>query len=247
MELNRMKGEVSEELRLSFEGWTMTTRLRQHASADCFYRPDGRRTRILAALPREFTYAELKRVIKSHGGSKMDERIMATHLNHQTILAVGQRRIPDKRLRFGPPPAVTPPKRRRTAAPEPVDDDDRTEDYAGPPVDVSEQELDAAKAKAAALNAAAAQAVAAAAQAVADLAQADAELATKKRQRRETIDRQIERLQAARDALESDVYVQPQAPPPPPVVQPPPPPPLQQPPAPPPLAPPPAPSPYYVL
>ena len=84
MELNRMKGEVSEELRRSFEGWTMTTRLRQHASADCFYRPDGRRTRILAALPREFTYADLKRVIKSHGGSKVDERIMATHLNHQT-------------------------------------------------------------------------------------------------------------------------------------------------------------------
>ena len=231
MELNRMKGEVSEELRRSFEGWTMTTRLRQHASADCFYRPDGRRTRILAALPQEFTYADLKRVIKSHGGSKVDERIMATHLNHQTVLAVGQRRVPDKRLRFGPPFAVTPPKRRRTDAPEPVDDDD-----AGPPVDVSEQELDAARAKAAALNAAAAQAVAAAAQAVADLAQADAELATKKRQRRETIDRQIERLQAARDALESDVYVQP-----------PPPPPLQQPPAPPPLAPPPAPSPYYVL
>ena len=221
MELNRMKGEVSEELRRSFEGWTMTTRLRQHASADCFYRPDGRRTRILAALPREFTYAELKRVIKSHGGSKVDERIMATHLNHQTVLAVGQRRVPDRRLRFGPPPAVTPPKRRRTDA--------RTEDYAGPPVDVSEQELDAAKAKATALNAAAAQAVA-------DLAQADADLATKKRQRRETIDRQIERLQAARDALESDVYVQP-----------PPPPPLQQPPAPPPLAPPPAPGPYYVL
>ena len=235
MELNRMKGEVSEELRRSFEGWTMTTRLRQHASADCFYRPDGRRTRILAALPREFTYAELKRVIKSHGGSKVDERIMATHLNHQTVLAVGQRRVPDKRLRFGPPPAVTPPKRRRTEAP-PDDDDDRTEDYAGPPVDVSEQELDAARAKAAALNAAAAQAVAAAAQAVADLAQADADLATKKRQRRETIDREIERLKAARDALESDVYVQP-----------PPPPPLQQPPAPPPLAPPPAPSPYYVL
>ena len=234
-----MKGEVSEELRRSFEGWTMTTRLRQHASADCFYRPDGRRTRILAALPREFTYAELKRVIKSHGGSKVDERIMATHLNHQTVLAVGQGRVPDRRLRFGPPPAVTPSsKRRRTAAPE-------TEDYAGPPVDVSEQELDAARAKAAALNAAAAQAVAAAAQAVADLAQADADLATKKRQRRETIDRQIERLKAARDALESDVYVQPQ--PPPPVVQPPPPPPLQQPPAPPPLAPPPAPGPYYVL
>ena len=234
MALNRMKGEVSEELRLSFEGWTMTTRLRQHASADCFYGPDGRRTRILAALPQEFTYAELKRVIKLHGGSKMDERIMATHLNHQTILAVGQRRIPDRRLRFGPPPAVTPPKRRRTDAPpppppEPVDDDDRTEDYAGPPVDVSEQELDAAKAKAAALNAAAAVANAAA-------ALANAELATKKRQRRETIDRQIERLQAARDALESDVYVQPQPPPP-----------LQQPPAPPPLAPPPAPSPYYVL
>ena len=101
---------------------------------------------------------------------------------------------------------------------------------------MDEQELDAARAKAAALNAAAAQAVAAAAQAVADLAQADADLATKKRQRRETIDRQIERLKAARDALESDVYVQP-----------PPPPPLQQPPAPPPLAPPPAPASYYVL
>ena len=224
-----MKGEVSEELRRSFEGWTMTTRLRQHASADCFYRPDGRRTRVLAALPREFTYAELKRVIRSHGGIKVDERIMATHLNHQTVLAVGQRRVPDRRLRFGPPFHVTPPKRRRTDAPE-------TEDYAGPPVDVSEQELDAAKAKATALNAAAAQAVAAAAQAVADLAQADAELATKKRKRRETIDREIERLKAARDALESDVYVQP-----------PPPPPLQQPPAPPPLASPPAPGPYYVL
>ena len=182
MELNRMKGEVSEELRRSFEGWTMTTRLRQHASADCFYRPDGRRTRILAALPREFTYADLKRVIKSHGGSKVDERIMATHLNHQTVLAVGQRRVPDRRLRFGPPPAVTPPKRRRTDA--------RTEDYAGPPVDVTEQELDAAKAKAAALRAAAAL--------------ADAELATMKRQRRETIDREIGRLQAARDALEYD-------------------------------------------
>ena len=84
------------------------------------------------------------------------------------LLAVGQRRIPDKRLRFGPPPAVTPPKRRRTAAPEPVDDDDRTEDYAGPPVDVSEQELDAAKAKAAALHAAAALADAAPAPAVAE-------------------------------------------------------------------------------
>ena len=33
---------------------------------------------------------------------------------------------------------------------------------------------------------------------------ADAELTTKKRQRRETIEREIERLQAARDALESD-------------------------------------------
>ena len=100
----------------------------------------------------------------------MDERIMATHLNHQTILAVGQRRVPDKRLRFGPPPKVTPSKRRRTEA-QPDDDDDRTEDYAGPPVDVTEQELDAAKAKAAALRAAAAL--------------ADAELATMKRQRRD--------------------------------------------------------------
>ena len=49
---------------------------------------------------------------------------------------------------------------------------------------------DAAKAKAAALRAAAAL--------------ADAELATMKRQRRETIEREIERLQAARDALDSD-------------------------------------------
>ena len=222
MALNRMKGEVSEELRLSFEGWTMTTRLRQHASADCFYRPGGRRTRILAALPQEFTYAELRRVVSLHGGSRQDMRIMATHVNHQTILAVGQRRIPDKRLRSCGAPVVTPPKRRRTDAPEPDADDDRTEDYAGPPVDVSEQELDAAQAEAAALNAAAAL--------------ANAKLATKKRQRRETIDREIERLKAARDALESDVYVQP-----------PPPPPLQQPPAPPPLAPPPAPASYYIL
>ena len=52
-------------------------------------------------------------------------------------------------------------------------------------MDVTEQELDAAKAKAAALAAAAA---------------ARAELATMKRQRRETIEREIERLQAARDA-----------------------------------------------
>ena len=118
-----------------------------------------------------------------------DVTVMATHLNHQTIIAVGQHRIPDKRLRNSPPPRVTPSKRRRTE-PEPVDDDDRTEDYAGPPVDVSEQELDAAKAEAAALRAAAAL--------------ADADLATKKRQRRETIEREIERLQAARDALESD-------------------------------------------
>ena len=57
-------------------------------------------------------------------------------------------------------------------------------------MDVSEQELDAARAKAAALRAAAAL--------------ADADLATKKRQRRETIEREIGRLQAARDALDSD-------------------------------------------
>ncbi len=195
MALDRVAGEVSEELRLSFDCWTDTTRLRQHASADCEYRPGSRRTRILAALPQEFTYAELKRVVSLHGGNKRDIEIMATHLNHQTILARRQPRIHDKRLRNGPPPAVTPPKRRRTDAPpppppEPVDDDDRTEDYAGPPVDVSAEELDAAKAKAAALHAAAAL--------------ADADLATKKRQRRETIEREIERLQAARDALDSD-------------------------------------------
>ena len=67
---------------------------------------------------------------------------MATHLNHQTILAVGQRRIHDKRLRNGPPPVVTPPKRRRTDAPPPPeaiddDDDDRTADH------VSAQEVEA--------------------------------------------------------------------------------------------------------
>ena len=230
MALDRVAGEVSEELRISFEGWTDATLLRQYPSTDCVYRPTSMRAKILRELPQdsEFTYAQLMETVAKLGGGLRDVTVMATHLNHQTILAVGQRRVPDRRLRFGPPPAVTPPKRRRTDAP--PDD--------GPPVDASEQELDAARAKAAALNAAAAQAVAAAAQAVADLAQADADLATKKRQRRETIDRQIERLKAARDALESDVYVQPQPPPPPP---------LQQPPAPPPLAPPPAPGPYYVL
>jgi len=132
------------------------------------------RAKIKRALPieRVFTYAELMETVAKVGGSMRDVQIMATHLNHQTIVAVGQRRIPDKRLRNSPPPAVTPPKRRRTEAPlEPDDDDDRTEDYAGPPVDVSEQELDAAKAKAAALRAAAAL--------------ADADLATKKRQRRD--------------------------------------------------------------
>ena len=244
MALDRVAGEVSEELRASFESWDEHTLLRQHPSTDCVYRPTSVRARILRELPQSsgpvanaFTYAQLMETVARLGGSIRDVKIMATHLNHQTILAIWQSQIPDKRLRNGPPPRVTPSsKRRRTEAPPELDDDDRTEDYAGPPVDVSEQELDAARAKAAALNAAAAQAVAAAAQAVADLAQADAELATKKRKRRETIDREIERLKAARDALESDVYVQPQPPPP-----------LQQPPAPPPLAPPPAPSPYYVL
>ena len=33
-----------------------------------------------------------------------DVAIMATHLNHQTILAIWQNQIPDKRLRNGPPP-----------------------------------------------------------------------------------------------------------------------------------------------
>ena len=193
MALDRVAGEVSEELRASFESWDANTLLRQHPSTDCVYRPTSMRAKILRELPQdsEFTYAQLMETVARLGGSLRDVTVMATHLNHQTILAVGQRRIPDKRLRSGPPPAVTPPKRRRTEAPpEPVDDDDRTEDYAGPPVDVSVEELDAAKAKAAALHAAAAL--------------ADAELATKKRQRRETIDRQIERLQAERDALESD-------------------------------------------
>ena len=202
MALDRVAGEVSEELRLSFESWTDETWLWQYPSTDCVYRPTSMRAKILRELPQDssFTYAQLMEIVARLGGSLRDVTVMATHLNHQTILAVGQRRIHDKRLRNGPgpPPRVTPPKRRRTdAPPEPVDDDDRTEDYAGPPVDVSEQELDAARAKAAALNAAAAQAVA-------DLAQADADLATKKRQRRETIDREIERLKAARDALESD-------------------------------------------
>ena len=196
MALDRVAGEVSEELRASFESWTDATLLRQYPSTDCVYRPTSMRAKILRELPKSgngvinaFTYAELMATVTKLGGSLRDVAIMATHLNHQTILAIWQNQIPDKRLRFGPPPKVTPSKRRRTEAP-PDDDDDRTEDYAGPPVDVSEQELDAAKAKAAALRAAAAL--------------ADAELATMKRQRRETIEREIERLQAARDALESD-------------------------------------------
>ena len=193
MALDRVAGEVSEELRLSFESWTDETWLWQYPSTDCVYRPTSMRAKILRALPieRVFTYAELMGKVTKLGGSIRDVKIMATHLNHQTILAIWQSQIPDKRLRNGPPPRVTPSsKRRRTEAPPEPDDDDRTEDYVGPPVDVSEQELDAAKAKAAALRAAAAL--------------ADADLATKKRQRRETIEREIERLQAARDALESD-------------------------------------------
>ncbi len=192
MALDRVAGEVSEELRASFESWTDATRLLQFPSTDCVYRPTSMRAKILRALPIEstFTYARLMETVAKLGGTMRDVTVMATHLNHQTIIAVGQHRIPDKRLRNSPPPRVTPSKRRRTEAPEPDDDDDRTEDYAGPPVDVSEQELDAAKAKAAALHAAAAL--------------ADADLATKKRQRRETIEREIERLKAARDALESD-------------------------------------------
>ena len=172
--MDRVAGEVSEELRASFEGWDHNTLLRQHPSTDCVYRPTSMRARILRELPstepggNAFTYAQLMETVAKLGGSVRDVQIMATHLNHQTIVAVGQHRIPDKRLRNSPPPRVTPSKRRRTE-PEPVDDD-RTEDYAGPPVDVSEQELDAAKAKAAALRAAAAL--------------ADAELATMKRQRR---------------------------------------------------------------
>ena len=196
MALHRVAGEVSEELRASFESWDAQTLLRQYPSTDCVYRPTSMRAKILRELPKSgngvinaFTYAELMATVTKLGGSLRDVAIMATHLNHQTILAIWQNQIPDKRLRFGPPPKVTPSKRRRTEAP-PDDDDDRTEDYAGPPVDVSEQELDAAKAKAAALRAAAAL--------------ADAELATMKRQRRETIEREIERLQAARDALDSD-------------------------------------------
>jgi len=172
MALDRVAGEVSEELRLSFESWTDATRLLQFPSTDCVYRPPSMRAKILRALPIEstFTYARLMETVAKLGGTMRDVTVMATHLNHQTIVAVGQHRIPDKRLRNSPPPRVTPSKRRRTE-PEPVDDDDRTEDYAGPPVDVSEQELDAAKAKAAALRAAAAL--------------ADADLATKKRQRRD--------------------------------------------------------------
>ena len=191
MALDRVAGEVSDELGASFYRWTETTLLRQHPSTDCVYRPTSMRARILRELPQDsdFTYAQLLETVDKLGGTMRDVAIMATHLNHQTIIAVGQRRIPDMRLRNSPPPAVTPRKRRRTE-PEPDDDDDRTEDYAGPPVDVSEQELDAARAKVAALHAA--------------TALADAELTTKKRQRRETIEREIERLQAARDALESD-------------------------------------------
>ena len=177
MALDRVAGEVSEELRASFESWDAQTLLRQYPSTDCVYRPTSMRAKILRELPKSgngvinaFTYAELMATVTKLGGSLRDVAIMATHLNHQTILAIWQNQIPDKRLRFGPPPKVTPSKRRRTEAP-PDDDDDRTEDYAGPPVDVTEQELDAAKAKAAALRAAAAL--------------ADAELATMKRQRRD--------------------------------------------------------------
>ena len=171
--MDRVAGEVSEELRASFESWDEHTLLRQYPSTDCVYRPTSMRAKILRELPKSgngvinaFTYAELMATVTKLGGSLRDVAIMATHLNHQTILAIWQNQIPDKRLRFGPPPKVTPSKRRRTEAP-PDDDDDRTEDYAGPPVDVTEQELDAAKAKAAALRAAAAL--------------ADAELATMKR------------------------------------------------------------------
>ena len=179
MALDRVAGEVSEELRASFESWDEHTLLRQHPSTDCVYRPTSVRARILRELPQSsgpvanaFTYAQLMETVARLGGSIRDVKIMATHLNHQTILAIWQSQIPDKRLRNGPPPRVTPSsKRRRTEAPPEPDDDDRTEDYAGPPVDVSEQELDAAKAKAAALRAAAAL--------------ADADLATKKRQRRD--------------------------------------------------------------
>ena len=161
MALDRVAGEVSEELRASFESWTETTLLRQHPSTDCVYRPTSMRAKILRELPRrvsdgaalEFTYAQLMETVAKLGGSMRDVTIMATHLNHQTILAVGQPRIHDKRLRNGPPPVVTPPKRRRTEAP-PDDDDDRTEDYAGPPVDVTEQESRRRKAKAAAAEAA---------------------------------------------------------------------------------------------
>ena len=154
--MDRVAGEVSEELRASFESWDAQTLLRQYPSTDCVYRPTSMRGRILRELPQSsgpganvFTYAELMETVTKLGGSIRDVQIMATHLNHQTILAIWQRRIPDKRLRNSPPPAVTPSKRRRTEAPpEPVDDDDdRTEYYAGPPVDVSEQELDAAKAR----------------------------------------------------------------------------------------------------
>ena len=197
MALDRVAGEVSEELRLSFESWTDETWLWQYPSTDCVYRPTSMRAKILRELPRrgsdgaasEFTYAQLMETVAKLGGSMRDVTIMATHLNHQTILAVGQPRIHDKRLRNGPPPVVTPPKRRRTDAPPPPeaiddDDDDRTADH------VSAQEVEAAELEVLAAEAA--------------LAAARANRASKKRGRRETIEREIERLQAARDALESD-------------------------------------------
>ena len=200
MALDRVAGEVSEELKASFESWTDETLLRQHPSTDCVYRPTSMRAKILRELPRsgvdgttrEFTYAQLMETVTRLGGSMRDVTIMATHLNHQTILAVGQPRIHDKRLRNGPPPVVTPPKRRRTDAPPPPlpeavdddDDDDRTADH------VSAQEVEAAELEVLAAEAA--------------LAAARANRASKKRGRRETIEREIERLQAARDALESD-------------------------------------------
>ena len=196
MALDRVAGEVSEELRASFESWDEHTLLRQYPSTDCVYRPTSMRAKILRELPKSgngvinaFTYAELMATVTKLGGSLRDVAIMATHLNHQTILAIWQNQIPDKRLRFGPPPKVTPSKRRRTDAPPPPeaiddDDDDRTADH------VSAQEVEAAELEVLAAEAA--------------LAAARANRASKKRGRRETIEREIERLQAARDALESD-------------------------------------------
>ena len=147
MALDRVAGEVSEELRASFESWDEHTLLRQYPSTDCVYRPTSMRAKILRELPKSgngvinaFTYAELMATVTKLGGSLRDVAIMATHLNHQTILDICQNQIPTSGCASVHP--VTPSKRRRTEAP--PDDDDDDEDA---PARLSAG-VDAAKAKA---------------------------------------------------------------------------------------------------